>query len=188
MKRRGVLGAPFAGVREVLTSAKASAGVLGTPTSAGKRTMHLSDWYNSSILLRFSLELTPCLFTGTKNVLKASILVSMSFTKNWMSALCFHISFINATPSSPPNGWFATMIVPLVYFQTILVQPFTYFLYEKYFMNASWKQCFCCCIKRSPQVVQPVDLRRTSLPILEEGNPNLNYNEYQAEEEKQGRL
>jgi len=32
-------------------------------------------------------------------------------------------------------GVFATIIVPLVYLQTILVQPFTYYFYEKYLIN-----------------------------------------------------
>jgi len=32
-------------------------------------------------------------------------------------------------------GYFAAIVVPTVYFQTILVQPLNYYIYEAYIMN-----------------------------------------------------
>ena len=39
-------------------------------------------------------------------------------------------------------GWFATLVVPLLFLQTILFQPFVYFFYEKYLLNErKWRNC-----------------------------------------------
>jgi len=51
------------------------------------------------------------------------------------SAVAFAATTMSKIMPIRSFGIFATIIVPLVYLQTIIVQPFTYFIYEKYFMH-----------------------------------------------------
>lgn len=113
---------------------------------------------------------------------------SAMFVTSLTSMVAFSACTSSAVMPIRAFGWFATLIVPLIYFQIILVQPFIYFFYELHIMNSSWKQCFCCCFKKGQQAKQPIDLKRTAIDILEEGNPKLKYEDFKPEEEKQGKL
>ena len=76
-------------------------------------------------------------------------------------------------------GWFATLVVPLVFLQTCFVQPFSYFYYEKHFMHRNWKSFF----KKEPDIKAP-ELDMTDLPIepLPENSNDLVLSDYELQE------
>ena len=90
-------------------------------------------------------------------------------------------------------GIFAALVVPFVYLQTILLQPFTYFLYERYLMTR-FKCCTCCSrasfrvgaktdtskdlATEAQEAIDWANLQRTPLEPLEDGDPSLDYDDF----------
>lgn len=114
-------------------------------------------------ILRISLAFRQ----ASQTMLLTSLTSTMAFLSTSISEIMPLRSF----------GIFAALIVPIVFFQTIVVQPLIYFIYEIYVLKC-WKK-----FKRGKDGVETIeeepDLTQEPLEVLEHGDPKLNYQDYQ---------
>jgi len=71
------------------------------------------------------------------------------------SAITFASCTISGVPPIASFGWFAALVVPAVFLQTILMLPTIYFYYEKYLMH--WSSPWGCCFKKAKVSISPYD-------------------------------
>jgi predicted RND superfamily exporter protein len=122
-------------------------------------------------------------------ILRLSLTARQASSTMFVTSLTSSVAFASCTFSEimpiASFGWFATLIVPCVYLQTIFVLPLVYYFYEVRIMKMSCCGCFRNCFSKNKTKVEnfeeEIDLEkllRMAPEPVEEDDSSFDYLDY----------